>query len=175
MLIIVEGPDGAGKTTFAELIVKELKEREDRTIRLQHFGEPKTDPFVEYTSLGYTSDYHLVCDRLHWGEVIYGPLYRGESLLGDRYHRVEDYLNARGAVIAYLTHDVHTLKKRHEHTGEDYLREEHVERVVTEYEAVAARSAVPVLRFRDPTVFDVFDLMIVASFMETNASQWSTL
>jgi hypothetical protein len=80
MIMIIEGPDGAGKTTFAKGIVG---------ASYHHEGPP---PAGWHSLLGYYYDKVLrtayanaaepvVFDRLAAGEVVYGPVLRGTTRL----------------------------------------------------------------------------------------------
>jgi|SRR5579859_3616856 len=114
MLIVVEGVDGGGKSTY----ITQLLITYDRWCEAQrmpgdsivlHKGppEPDTDPFDEY-ELTLFKDYHhlitsttalVVCDRWHVGETIYGPRLRDHSRLdaGGIFH-IELLLETLGAV-----------------------------------------------------------------------------
>lgn len=80
MLIILEGPDGAGKTTLA----RALQER--YTLGYHHEGPPPRDePVLWYYGrvLDSFRGQNVVLDRLALGERVYGPVYRGVDELGD--------------------------------------------------------------------------------------------
>ena len=128
MLIVLEGVDGAGKTTLADLLL----EAHDGPSEIQHKGPLKINPLVEYEwsmrSYNRTDLSHLlVADRWHVGELIYGPLYRGKSQLtkGMRQH-VEMFLQSRGAVTRVVHAPVETIKRRLRDRGEDLLEDGHV-------------------------------------------------
>jgi hypothetical protein len=82
-IVILEGPDGAGKTTFA----KHLSQKHD--FYIIHTGVPdlNVDLLEEY---GYDlwrasqMNQDVVFDRLHVGECIYGLLIRNHDRLGPR-------------------------------------------------------------------------------------------
>jgi hypothetical protein len=122
-LIVVEGVDGAGKST---LISKLPHTRE------LHCGPIKKSPMQEYVEplMDYDGSYDMVCDRLHIGELVYGPIYRGESTLTEGGRRfVEMFLESRGALKLILDAPLDEIQRRLEHRGEDFLRPEDLERV----------------------------------------------
>lgn len=171
MLIIVEGCDGVGKTTFAEKI------QEATGGELRHYGPPTRPALREYTEdlddYGPGEHHHVICDRYHWGELIYGPLYRGKSeLFPHALKTVQDHLISRGAVVAFLWNDLDTLAKRHKLTGEDYLKPEDVMNVHDHYELIARNSPLPVMRFKDPVRSHVHDVITLAKTYEQNAYEW---
>lgn len=82
MIIILEGPDGAGKTTLA----KQLCARYG--VRYEHEGPPPNasarDVLRHYglkLDEARRRNDHVVFDRLWVGERIYGPILRGANLL----------------------------------------------------------------------------------------------
>lgn len=149
MLIICEGVDGSGKST----LVDELKRRLPKA-RVLHRGPPQRDPLEEYEL--DLQDYqpgtgqHVICDRWHVGEMIYGPLYRGESKLkGSGAWHIEALLQSRGAVLVHLDLDLRDVQRRLAKRGEDYLQAEHVEHVHREYKRLFRQTPVRTLTFSE--------------------------
>lgn len=107
MLIILEGPDCAGKTTFAERITAAIKHAEpDGDVTLFHRGPPQVHPLDEYVTplLDYRPGIgrHVVCDRWHVGELIYPQLVeRHTDMTTDVELYVEKFLQSRGALLVY--------------------------------------------------------------------------
>lgn len=105
MLIAVEGPDGAGKSTFVELLRKLMIE-DGRSPEVRHSGPPELWPVSEY-ELG-TQDYRpgrgqdIIYDRLHVGEQVYGPIYRGKGMSPGEYEHVTAWLNRLGLVTIFV-------------------------------------------------------------------------
>lgn len=137
MLIIIEGCDGAGKTTLVQRLVEEIGE----ACTVEHRGVPQMHPLVEYESAleQYVPGIapHVLCDRWHWGEAIYGPLYRGRSMLGPAGLRhVDLFLQSRGALQVFIDAPADVLRKRLGQRGEDCLHDDDVDRVVAAYRKV---------------------------------------
>lgn len=135
MLIALEGVDGSGKTS----VVEKLKEN-GLIWDVLHSGptKPDTDVLDEYVSrlMFYRPGHGLavVLDRWHIGELIYGPLYRGESLLDQpQTHYIDMVLAKLGAAKFVLSPSDETVRHRLGQRGEELLRVEHVERVNREY------------------------------------------
>lgn len=82
-IFIIEGPDGAGKTTLAH----ELKKHFLPFATYVHLGPPKPyeDVLHQYATVLYEASLNpraTIIDRLHIGESIYGPIIRGKDRLG---------------------------------------------------------------------------------------------
>lgn len=73
--VIIEGPDGAGKTSLAQHFCKSLG------FRYHHEGPPPAgvDLLQHYGGLLANAADPTVFDRFHLGEFVYGPLLRGKS------------------------------------------------------------------------------------------------
>ncbi len=144
--IALEGVDGAGKSTVADAVEAEINKRfPGEPVTRLHSSQLERDPLDEY-ALDFESyvpggGKHIIADRLHYGELIYGPLYRDESAL-DRagFRWVEMYLQARGATVWHVSAALETVENRLRLRGEDYLESHHVERVWREFSSVAKTS-----------------------------------
>ena len=95
MVILIEGPDGSGKTTLAGQLM------------LLGFGyvhmsvpRPARNPLTYWLARFKGRPHPLVIDRMHWSEDVYGPLTRGGSALSDLDRWVlEGWLMAHDAKI----------------------------------------------------------------------------
>jgi hypothetical protein len=85
MRIILEGPDGCGKTTLAHDLQKWLNHHGAFPVNIHHEGPPppKVKLLEHYGNVLLSSDEHTIFDRLALGELIYGPILRGEDRLGE--------------------------------------------------------------------------------------------
>lgn len=91
MIVIVEGPDGSGKSTFAESLAK---------FETVHFG-PVEDPFEEYRqALRASRGRDVVFDRIWPSEIVYGNVLRGGNrLTDDELEALRSEAAGQGAVV----------------------------------------------------------------------------
>src|SRR5262245_31041453 len=92
--VILEGPDATGKTTMA-------RQLESLGWKYHHEGPPAgtDDLFTYYCQVLLNAKEPTVFDRLFHGELVYGPLVRGKSLITwDHVPLFDRLCRARGAV-----------------------------------------------------------------------------
>jgi hypothetical protein len=116
VLIILEGTDGAGKTTLARQLATEV-EAHGESYEILHAGPPEAGlsvfdqyalPLLERRDKIALPDHLLILDRWHLGELIYGPLLRGKSALEpEQFAYLELLLESLGAtkVVVNATDD----------------------------------------------------------------------
>lgn len=108
MLIILEGPDGAGKTTLARNLIDLIKsQRILDTVQYIHAGPPNRHPIDEYlhslTHYRPSNHEHIIIDRWHWGESVYPELLQRETKLDfPARWAIEAYLKRLGAVVVLV-------------------------------------------------------------------------
>ena len=105
-VIILEGPDGAGKTTLAERL-REANPWGGATPQIIHEGPPPAgvDLLTYYTELllAYlAADAPVILDRFHMGETVYGPTCRGGTTLTDRGRVLLDRVCRAAGVLTVL-------------------------------------------------------------------------
>lgn len=130
MTIVIEGPDGAGKTTLAKSLVG------PGVSTYHHFGppEPEITSLVDYYQLQLS--YHTnswtrptaVFDRLAMSEMVYGPIARGGSRIsGEEFDRFMHWCRERGVlhIVCLPPYQICLANwKRKLADGHEYLRRE---------------------------------------------------
>jgi hypothetical protein len=122
--VILEGPDGTGKTTLAQHLVDTLG------YQYHHEGLPPGEDMLVYYAhlfLQKIKQGPTVFDRLHLGEHVYGPIMRGRSkmqgLPGVRLMQM--LIRGKGARALIALPDYQTVvsnwKKRH---NAEYVKDE---------------------------------------------------
>jgi hypothetical protein len=127
MLIIIEGPDGAGKSTLASQLTEVIqREQPGEKIERLHKGPPRSHPLDEYVTplLSYrpTREHHIICDRWHVGEWVY-PAVLGRKTDADKaiWYFTEMFLASRGALVIYPEYTVDSLVKAVTELGDDLI------------------------------------------------------
>lgn len=122
MLIIIEGPDGSGKTTLANYL------SESMGFPIVHRSTPKTQEEKDTMMKSYEDDIasgkNIIWDRCFYSEMVYGPIKRDQSyidLMGML--SLEIKLQSVGAMIVYCTDDTLKLWERCKARGETYVKD----------------------------------------------------
>ena len=128
MFIVFEGPDGVGKTTLAEDVLDVVGGV------ITHFGPPKQHAWAEYGAplgeikttfdepYGEREPGSRCClfDRYHWGELVYGPLFRGATELGtDGFHSINRAIANLGGLLVLVTAPVDVKMARLAERGDE--------------------------------------------------------
>lgn len=104
MLVIIEGPDGAGKTTLTRQIVSQVPD--DRSVTIHHAQPPRYHALREYEDPlhGYSpTNEDVICDRWHLGEYVYPEiLQRPTSFDPPARLHVELFFKKLGALVVHL-------------------------------------------------------------------------
>lgn len=119
MIIILEGPDGSGKTTLAEQLHKQtgymLLHRSHST------DTGATSLFDEYAQV-IRSGKNCIMDRSWYSEMVYGPIMRDKSIICyPQMYELERLAAKNGAILIHCTAPENVLWKRCLRRGEDYV------------------------------------------------------
>ena len=120
MIIMLEGPDLAGKTTLAKMIRRRIKNSV-----IVHRGPPTgtwDDEYLKPLQEMYETGGAYILDRWHWGETIYGPILRGRSIVDDdALEVIETWCTEHGVTRVLLMPSYELLRKRWEQQGDELV------------------------------------------------------
>ena len=152
MIIIVEGPDGAGKSTLIEGL---LKSHPGSTYK--HFSNPKTDE----EAFGYWKVYAqaiedtdpttvTIFDRSWYSDVVYGPIFRNRLEMDPMHVKMLELMVQAhgGGFVIYCTAPINMLWSRCKKRGETYvLSKEKLAEVAKSYgNVMATQCGLPVVK-----------------------------
>jgi hypothetical protein len=175
MLVILEGPDGAGKTSLAGAL-EQLLVRDDPTCRVTRVkaGSPTRHPLDEYLRPvepyrpGINS--HWILDRWHWGEYVYPRVRnRASQLDPPAWWAIEAYLRRLGAVVVLCAQYPDRYRQVYRDRGESEEQADELPLVDKLYRQVLGLTQLPVVHFNwesgvNGDVFRVVDAARAAEF-----------
>jgi thymidylate kinase len=106
-VLLVEGPDGVGKSTFCKKLLAGLP-----THVYAHFTRlpPMFDPYWGYAERAST---RVVQDRFHMSEIVYAAACRRSTILPpEEYRLVDSHLRTKGMFLVLVTADPDLVKER---------------------------------------------------------------
>ena len=173
MLIIIEGVDGSGKTTFANSICEVVNTEHPATylhrgVPEQHVLDEYELPLFDYVPFDNKT---IVCDRWHIGPDVYGPIKRNDDGLDPviRWH-INAFLASKGALVIYTEMPIEGLLERLRSRGEDYLHESEVASVIEKYHDAISMIPLPIW-LSTTGVHSIIDAITCARTAEASANQ----
>ena len=120
MIIILEGPDGSGKSMLAQKLAQQTG------YMLMHRSQPKSEEdkarmMDEYKQV-IKSGKNVIFDRCWYSEMVYGPVMRDTSVISHtQMFELERMMMRNGAIVIHCTGPLTTLWRRCLTRGEDYI------------------------------------------------------
>jgi hypothetical protein len=138
-IVVLEGPDLAGKTTLARTLTSTLM-----NVECLKQGPPSGSVDILEQYLRPIQDWcyepmvnrpkWLILDRWHVGELFYGPLLRGKSLLtGQQADYIDMVLQTFGCNFTYITQPPSVLHERWDMRGDGMIKREWLTELFHDY------------------------------------------
>ena len=127
MNIIIEGPDGAGKSTLAKQLAESLN------LEIVHFVAPtdNTPQFEMYRDFMIDAQ-NVILDRAWYSDMVYGPVFRGKAEIRSSDMR-ELERGAEDTFVIYCTGPVYEMWLAAQERGETFVKNYH------QYKAICKR------------------------------------
>ena len=173
MLFIVEGCDKSGKTTLSKKLVAQFNAEYIK------FSQPKKPPYEEYKDFIKSVDpnKNYVLDRYAYGELVYGPIYRGKSGLTEaQLHYLELLLLPYYPIVVYCRTNVKQVKANFIKDKEEFTRLSDINKIHTAFDRVFSNTVTPVYKYdyiKDLDHAKVLDALGLARMMEHNSAALS--
>lgn len=152
MIIILTGPDHAGKTTQTALLTARLGIPSFKTSvcpSKQAFDESINNVIKTHQELLDVNLPWMLLDRFHYpDELIYTPIVEQRmGFLGpDQNLNLQRWLQSQKTIFVVLTAPVNVLLNRHRERGDHYISEEHIVQIHTAYERFCSDAPFPTIR-----------------------------
>ena len=120
MILILEGPDGSGKTTLATRL------HATTGYPIYHRSKPENDEdkanMMEQHKADFKKHKNVIVDRCWYSEIVYGNIMRDGSVIDyPEMYDLERLALSKGALLIYCTGDPAAMYKRATARGEDYI------------------------------------------------------
>lgn len=138
MLFILEGPDGAGKTTYKNILKEQFPKAFDYHFSAPQPGDDQLDIYSTVL-MQHKPEHVLIFDRSWYSDRIYGPIVRHKMELPLTHVRALEALVKQhgGGIVFYLTANTRTLWSRCQKRGETYITSfEMLDEISKEYDKV---------------------------------------
>lgn len=151
MIIILEGENKCGKTTLANHLV------EKHGFNYVKCSQPKGDPYVEYMEILKNISGDTVIDRFLYGETVYGPIYRGKSMIDDHKMRnIELKTMTMNACLIYCHDKAENIAKRFDAEKEEFAVKTKIRKALKLYEKTINKAILPVVFHQMMTPHDLY-------------------
>jgi thymidylate kinase len=129
-VIIIEGCDCSGKTTFANMLAEKTGYEivKGSSFEIAELGQ---DGMFEHMMNLLDRD-NIIIDRFFYSNLVYGKLFNYPMMTPEQYDRLVDKLDSK-ALVLYLHSPEGVVKYRMENRGDDMVKVEHIKSILNEY------------------------------------------
>lgn len=125
MIYIIDGPDGAGKSTLAQ----KIREASPGS-KILHFGAPTTQLEAEnywqvyLKAIEEAGDQTVIFDRSWYSDLVYGPVIRGQQEMTEQHKDCLEHAvrSCGGGLVIYCTGVQRKLWSRCLQRGETFIK-----------------------------------------------------
>lgn len=144
MNLIIEGSDGAGKTTVIEYLQMLLEYPVVKGSDFSHATQGNGYLFNKFMKL--TELENTIFDRSHLSNRVYAQLYKDYSILTPEQVRIAEEKLKPKSMLFYLHADLDEVIKRVSNRGDDYVKLDMISSIRDKYEEVLSESTFDTVR-----------------------------
>jgi len=130
-IILLEGCDGVGKTTFANELSKKTGYEVLRgsSFEISELGaEGMFNHMMELLDKE-----NVIIDRFMWSNIVYGNLFDYPLMTANQYDALIDKLDSKDSLLVYLYAPIGTINYRIDNRGDDKIKKENINEIVEYY------------------------------------------
>ena len=133
MIIIVDGPDRAGKSLLCSLLSKATG------YKIEHLSKDYVVPVVK-SYLDLLDHDNTIFDRFYYSEIIYSNIKHRNLYLSDvDCMQIDEKIEQVNAIVLHVTSDFEVLQARLVETGDDYINSYELDQLKMLYDDYMAR------------------------------------
>jgi thymidylate kinase len=130
VIVILEGSDCVGKTTFAELLSEKTGYEVVKGSSFE-ISELGADGMFEHMMSLLDRD-NIIIDRFLYSNLVYGKLFDYPMMTPEQYDTLVEKMDTKALAI-YLHAPVGVIKHRMANRGDDMIKAENIQDIVDEY------------------------------------------
>lgn len=144
MNILIEGSDGAGKTTTIDILKEVLDMPVVKGSTFEHAAHGNEFLFNKFYSFTDLDNY--IFDRTHISNRVYAQLYKDYSILTPEQMKLAEEKLKPKSLLFYLFADLDVVIERVSNRGDDYVELDMIKKIRDKYEKVLSETSLDVIR-----------------------------
>lgn len=131
MIIIVEGPDGSGKDTFIENLVKltGMKHVRGSSFEISQGGPDKM--YEKWMNMLLEED-DIIINRFCYSNLVYGPMYGYPTITKEQARKINKLVNER-AIVYHIDANTDIIMERIKKRGDDDISPDEIKDLQASY------------------------------------------
>lgn len=170
-IIILEGCDAVGKSSIAEDLARitGFEIIKGSSFEISQLGE---DGMFKYM-MDLLDKKNIIIDRFFWSNYVYGKLYDYPTMSIGQFARLANKAEAN-ALTVYITANKEVIKRRMQKRGDDMIKADEVDSILSKYEEAISNSATfqkMMLRFDNTIVSNKHIALVISEIAKLDETK----